>query len=230
VAEGLAEDIQADLDARNWTMARTRLAELQKNRVALQRVLPAGEIGGYGVSLDALISQLGRQERPAALQSANRLSRAIVGFMAKYEVMLPAQVGYLDVAGRDVIYAAETGRWQDASAAAEELRTNYTGVGTHVAGKDSTLDRRVRQQLSQLDRRWRRRAPHASAPLPRRCSAMWISSSRHTDQSSDMTARRWPALAVMLCAVFLASVDFNIVTIAIPSIQRGWGRTSARSS
>jgi len=120
--------------------------------VALQRVLPAGEIGGYGVSLDALISQLGRQERPAALQSANRLSRAIVGFMAKYEVMLPAQVGYLDVAGRDVIYAAETGRWQDASAAAEELRTNYTGVGTHVAGKDSTLDRRVRQQLSQLDR------------------------------------------------------------------------------
>src|SRR5436309_4928565 len=38
-----------------------------------------------------------------------------------------------------------------------------------------------------------------------------------------MTARRWPALAVMLCAVFLASVDFNIVTIAIPSIQRGLG-------
>src|SRR3979411_3044515 len=38
-----------------------------------------------------------------------------------------------------------------------------------------------------------------------------------------MTARRWPALAVMLCAVFLASVAFNIVTIAIPSIQRGLG-------
>jgi len=91
VAEGLAEDIQADLDARNWTMARTRLAELQKNRVALQRVLPAGEIAGYGVSLDSLISQLGRQERPAALQSANRLSRAIVGFMAKYDVIVPAQ-------------------------------------------------------------------------------------------------------------------------------------------
>jgi len=38
-----------------------------------------------------------------------------------------------------------------------------------------------------------------------------------------MTARRWPALAVMPCAVLLASVDFNIVTIAIPSIQRGAG-------
>ena len=29
----------------------------------------------------------------------------------------------------------------------------------------------------------------------------------------------------MLCAVFLASVDFNVVTIAIPSIQRGLGTT-----
>jgi EmrB/QacA subfamily drug resistance transporter len=40
-----------------------------------------------------------------------------------------------------------------------------------------------------------------------------------------MNARRWSALAVMLCAVFLASVDFNVVTIAIPSIQRGLGTT-----
>jgi EmrB/QacA subfamily drug resistance transporter len=38
-----------------------------------------------------------------------------------------------------------------------------------------------------------------------------------------MSTRRWSALAVMLCAVFLASIDFNIVTIAIPSIQRGLG-------
>ena len=152
VAEGLAEDIQADLDAPNWTMAHTRVAELQKNRVALRRVLPAREIAGYEVALDSLISQLGRQERAPALQSANRLSRAIVGFMAKYDVIVPTQVGYLDVAGRDAIYAAETGRWPDASAAAEELRANYAGVSTHVAGKDSTLDRRVRQQLTQLDR------------------------------------------------------------------------------
>ena len=38
-----------------------------------------------------------------------------------------------------------------------------------------------------------------------------------------MHTRRWSALAVMLCAVFLASVDFNVVTIAIPSIQHGLG-------
>src|SRR2546427_2870973 len=40
---------------------------------------------------------------------------------------------------------------------------------------------------------------------------------------SNMNTRRWAALAVMLCAVFLAAVDFNVVTIAIPSIQRGLG-------
>jgi EmrB/QacA subfamily drug resistance transporter len=38
-----------------------------------------------------------------------------------------------------------------------------------------------------------------------------------------MNPRRWAALAVMLSAVLLASIDFNIVTIAIPSIQRGLG-------
>jgi len=118
----------------------------------LQRVLPAAEIAGYGVSLDSLISQLGRQERAPALQSANRLSRAIVGFMGKYDVIVPSQVRLSGCRRPGRIYAAETGRWPDASAAAEELRANYAGVGTHVAGKDSTLDRRVRQQLTQLDR------------------------------------------------------------------------------
>ena len=38
-----------------------------------------------------------------------------------------------------------------------------------------------------------------------------------------MNARRWAALAVVLGAVFLAAFDFNVVTIAIPSIQRGLG-------
>ena len=151
VSEGLAEDIQADLETRNWTMARTKGAELQTNRSALRAVLQAREIAGYDVALDSLISQLSRQDRPASLRAANRLSRAITGIMANYDVTVPVQVGYLDVAGRDVIYAAEAGRWQDASAAAAELRANYAGVGTHVAGKDSTLDRRVRQRLSQLE-------------------------------------------------------------------------------
>jgi len=59
------------------------------------------------------------------------------------------------------------------------------------------------------------------------CSLGWLPSglARRVHDRPLMAARRWPALAVMLCAVFLASVDFNIVTIAIPSIQRGLGTT-----
>jgi EmrB/QacA subfamily drug resistance transporter len=40
-----------------------------------------------------------------------------------------------------------------------------------------------------------------------------------------MNSRRWYALGVMLCAVFLAAFDFNVVTVAIPSIQHGLATT-----
>src|SRR3989475_9906018 len=46
---------------------------------------------------------------------------------------------------------------------------------------------------------------------------------RRVQDRQVMNARRWYALAVMLAAVFLAAFDFNVVTIAIPSIQRGLG-------
>src|SRR2546421_4122135 len=38
-------------------------------------------------------------------------------------------------------------------------------------------------------------------------------------QAMSINSRRWYALAVVLAAVFLAAFDFNVVTIAIPSIQ-----------
>src|SRR2546427_6470756 len=46
---------------------------------------------------------------------------------------------------------------------------------------------------------------------------------RRVQDRQVMNAQRWYALAVMLAAVFLAAFDFNVVTIAIPSIQRGLG-------
>src|SRR6266404_9547495 len=62
---------------------------------------------------------------------------------------------------------------------------------------------------------------HDALPIRCRASRRWPSSwGRRLMRAGS---RRWSALAVMLCAVFLASVDFNIVTIAIPSIQRGLG-------
>jgi EmrB/QacA subfamily drug resistance transporter len=50
---------------------------------------------------------------------------------------------------------------------------------------------------------------------------------RGTDRRSRQTtpSRRWSALPVMLSAVFLAAFDFNVVTVAIPSIQRGLATT-----
>lgn len=151
IAEGLAEDIQADLDAHNWTMAQTRIAELQKNRLRLRAVLQPPKMAGYEVALDSLIVQVKRRDRPASLQSANQMSREVVNIMGNYDLKVPVQVGYLDVAGRDAIYAAETGRWEDAVAAAAELRTNYVVVQTNVASKDPTLDRRVTRRLTELD-------------------------------------------------------------------------------
>jgi hypothetical protein len=152
VAEGLAEDVQADLDARNWAMARTRVAELQTNRAELRVALPAAKTTGYEAALDSLIAQVGRQARSASLQSANRMSRAIVTILADYDVTVPVQVGSLDVAGRDAIYGAEARRWQDASAALAELHANYATVRAHVAGKDPVLDTRFAQRLNELDR------------------------------------------------------------------------------
>src|SRR5437660_10003421 len=50
---------------------------------------------------------------------------------------------------------------------------------------------------------------------------------RGTDPGSRQTtaSRRWSALPVMLSAVFLAAFDFNVVTVAIPSIRRGLATT-----
>jgi len=151
IAEGLAEDIQADLETRNCTMAQTRVAELQKNRLRLRVLLPAPKIAAYEVAFDSLTAQLKRQDRLASLQSANHMSREIVNIMGNYTATVPIQVSYLDVAGRDAIYAAEDGRWQDAWAAVTELRANYAIVQARVAGKDSTLDQHVRQELNGLE-------------------------------------------------------------------------------
>ena len=48
---------------------------------------------------------------------------------------------------------------------------------------------------------------------------------RHARREDVTGSRRWSALSVMLAAVFLAAFDFNVVTVAIPSIQRGLATT-----
>ena len=150
-AEGLAEDIQADLDTGAWQAAGAKLAQLQVNRPALQAAAPGPEFAGYETALDSLVARVRRRDRPAALVSANQMSRVLLTITANYDLIVPVQVGYLDVAGRDAIYGAADGRWQGAASAAAELRANYAVVRAHVAQKDPTLDRRMRLRFSELD-------------------------------------------------------------------------------
>lgn len=144
-AEGLAEDIQADLDTLGWSAARAKLAQLQASRSALRAS------ARYEAALDSLATQMGRRDRLAALVSANGMSRALLAVAADYDLTVPVQVGLLDVAGRDVIYRAEAGDWQQVSVSMAELRAQYAAVQAHVATKDATLNGRLGQRLTALD-------------------------------------------------------------------------------
>ena len=150
-AEALAEDIQADLDTSGWQAARAKVVQLQANRVALRVAASGSRFASYETALDSLTAQVQRHDRPAALIAANEMSRVLLTITADYAPTVPVQVGYLDVGGRDAIYRAETGRWQDASAAVAELRANYAVVRPHLADANPTLDRRLRRRLNELD-------------------------------------------------------------------------------
>jgi hypothetical protein len=153
VAEGLSEDIQTDLDTLGWTEARARLTELQTNRLALRTEVleDSTAFAPYEAALDSLAAQIGRRDRLAALQSANRMGRALLAVSANYDLTVPVQVGVLDVAGRDAIYRAEAGDWQAVAGSVAELRTQYAVVQAHVDGKDAALGARLVQRLADLD-------------------------------------------------------------------------------
>jgi hypothetical protein len=153
VAEGLAEDIQTDLDTLGWTDARARLAELQTNRSALRTEVlsdPA-TLATYEAALDSLAAQIGRRDRLAALQSANRMGRVLLAVAANYDLTVPVQLGLLDVAGRDAMYHSEAGNWPAVTASVAELRSQYAIVQAHVAAKDAALGARLAQRLADLD-------------------------------------------------------------------------------
>ena len=150
-AEALAEDIQADLDTSGWQAARAKVVQLQANRAALRAAASGSRLASYETALDSLTAQVRRHDRPASLASANEMSRVLLTITADYDLTVPVQVGYLDVAGRDAIYRAEAGRWRDASAAVATLRANYAVVRPHVTDVKPILDRRLRQQLNALE-------------------------------------------------------------------------------
>jgi hypothetical protein len=151
--EGLAEDIQTDLDSLGWTAARAKLVELQASDSTLRTAIPAAAaaaLATYEAARDSLAAQIGRRARLAALASANRMSRALLAIAAEYDTTVPIQVGLLDVAGRDAINRAESGDWQGAGVSVAELQSQYAAVQAHVALKDTALDARVTRELADL--------------------------------------------------------------------------------
>src|SRR5256712_3427206 len=110
------------------------------------------------------------------------------------------------------LFLAARTRFMDASHLHAACQPHHAQPGPH-AGR---LMREVEQNCVETDN-----GPQGSRRGHTRSKRSCMA--RRVQDRQVMNAQRWSALAVMLCAVFLAAVDFNVVTIAIPSIQRGLG-------
>lgn len=157
-AEGLAEDIQADIDTREWAAADGRLGRIRRETDAVTQGMidengdvRSGQLTAFRSGLDSLKARVGRRDRLGALEAANGLSRVLAATAQSYSVAVPASVTVLDVAGRDVIYRSEGGRWSGAANSARELRGAYGAVRAHVSRQDAALDEHVRRRLDEID-------------------------------------------------------------------------------
>jgi hypothetical protein len=152
-AEALAEDVQDDLARNAWAAAEAKLRELRGLGEKLDSAgMARTERAAYGSALDSLGAAIARRRRADALTAGNRVSRVVTGIMAGYPTKVPADVGLMDVAGRDALYAAQQGRWADAANAAAEVGRSYATVQAHVRARDPALDRRVTSEIAQLQR------------------------------------------------------------------------------
>jgi hypothetical protein len=171
-AESQAEDVQGDIDTLAWASAAARVAGLRSLSAGVVAAIMdtgrepgAGESGGsetdpdsdaaeaanVQVRLDSLDATVARQDRAAALQAANALSRALVVVTEDYALRVPAAVIYMDVAGRDLVYAAERVDWVTAASAATELQARYATVQSTIGQRNAALDAKVRGELTTID-------------------------------------------------------------------------------
>lgn len=150
-AEVEAEDIQADIDQGAWPAAEVRFDALRSLGDSLHaQGVEASKRSAYGSALDTLHAVVLARSKSFALSAANRVSRIVASMMADYPTKVPVSVTYMDVAGRDVLYAAQQGWWSDASNAALEMERNYAAVQTQLEARDSVLERRVTSEIKQL--------------------------------------------------------------------------------
>jgi hypothetical protein len=165
-AEALAEDVQTFLDQNAWPAAAAKLREL---RVVGDNLASVGVVetkrSAYVNALDSLGAAIARRSRAGALTAGNRVSRIVAGIMADYPTKVPVDVTFMDVAGRDALYAAQQGRWGDAAKATAELGRSYTAVLAHVRARDPALDRRISAEIAQLQRAVASRVRHRATSL-----------------------------------------------------------------
>jgi hypothetical protein len=152
-AEALAEDVQTYLEQNAWPTAEAKLLELKG---VGEQLASAGvaetKRSAYANAVDSLGAAITRRSRAGALTAGNRVSRVVTGIMADYPMKVPVDVTFMDVAGRDALYAAEQGRWGDAANAAMEIGQRYSAVQAHVRARDSALDKRVSTEIVELHR------------------------------------------------------------------------------
>jgi hypothetical protein len=150
-AEALAEDVQTYLDQSAWPAAEAKFRELKGVGEKLASVgVAETKRSAYGKALDSLGAAITRRSRTDALTAGNRVSRVVADIMADYPTQVPIDVTLMDVSGRDALYAAQQGRWGDASNAAGEIGRSYAAVQLHVRTRDSALDRRVATEIARL--------------------------------------------------------------------------------
>jgi spore germination protein YaaH len=141
----LAEDVQTDLDQNAWPAAEAKLRELR----GVGQQLAAADVAR---ALDSLSVAITRRSRTDALVAANRVSRAVTDIMAGYSIGVPVDVTYMDVAGRDLLYAAREGRWSTATESMAEMGRRYATVQNDVRARNPALDRRVTSEMASLRR------------------------------------------------------------------------------
>jgi hypothetical protein len=152
-AEALAEDVQTDLAQAAWPAAEAKLRELRGVGRQLASVgVSQPKRSVYGTALDILGAAITRRSQADALTAGNRVSRVVTGIMADYPTKVPVSVTVMDVAGRDALYAAQQGRWDDAARAVAEVGKSYAAVQAHVRTRDPALDRGVTAKIAQLHR------------------------------------------------------------------------------
>ncbi len=149
-AEEFSEDIQDQIAANQWSRAAATADSITSLADTLARTAHAADVAAYRREADSVRTSIERRDRLGALVAANAVSRAVTDMTANYATVIPIDVGYMDVATREAIYAADAGAWDRVNAAAGEIRDRYDAVKAHVSAASPDLAMRIDAHLATL--------------------------------------------------------------------------------